>query len=84
MAVLDESDPAVRAARARFAAISADFGDRLDAAKKVCREKLAEAQRPLPPPPPPPPPPPVRRRRPQPDDPSDTGFFEVSWMTKGH
>lgn len=75
---MDETDPAVRAARARFAAITADFGDRMDAAKKACAEKLAANQRPVEPPAPPP-----RRRRPEPDDPSDTGFFSVSWMTKG-
>ncbi len=80
MTVLDETDPAVRAVRARFAAINAEFGDRLDAAKKVCVEKLAANERveaPVRPVPP------VRRRRPEPDDPSDTGFFSVSWMTKG-
>ena len=78
--MLDETDPAIRAARARFTAISTEFGDRLDAAKKACAEKLAAAQQPVDPPPPPAPP---RRRRPEPDDPSDTGFFSVSWMTKG-
>lgn len=77
MTVLDETDPAVRAVRARFAVINAEFGDRLDAAKKACAEKLAANERVVPTPAP------VRRRRPEPDDPSDTGFFSVSWMTKG-
>jgi hypothetical protein len=76
--VIVVDDPVVRAVRARFSAISAEFGDRLDDAKKVCGEKLAAQQRveaPVVPVV-------ARRRRPEPDDPSDTGFFSVSWMTK--
>ena len=70
-------DPVVRAVRSRFSAISAEFGDRLDVAEKACAEKLAALRRVEPPAPVAP-----RRRRPEPDDPSDTGFFSVSWMTK--
>jgi hypothetical protein len=111
--MIDETDPAVRAARVAFQQIRADLGDRLDAsraayqAKLTAHEKYAaeraakeEAQRAeqvkpqqrkgMPPPKdrkgkqPPVREKPVRAApaRPEPVDPSDTGVFSVSWMTK--
>ncbi|MBC6446310.1 hypothetical protein [Actinokineospora xionganensis] len=113
--MIDETDPAVRAARAAFQQIRADLGDRLDASRVAYQAKLAahekyvaeraakeEAQRAEQAPPrqerkkavprdrkgkPPVQEKPVRavppkQARPEPVDPSDTGVFSVSWMTK--
>lgn len=118
--MIDETDPAVRAARAAFQQIRADLGDRLDASRAAYQAKLAahekyvaeraakeEAQRAeqVKPPErkkavprdrkgktavkgkPPVPEKPVRAVAPKPAraepvDPSDTGVFSVSWMTK--
>lgn len=112
--MIDETDPAVRAARAAFQQIRADLGDRLDASRAAYQAKLAahekyvaertakeEAQKAEQVKPqerkkavpkdrkgkPPVTEKPVRAvapkpARPEPVDPSDTGVFSVSWMTK--
>ncbi|WP_018682766.1 hypothetical protein [Actinokineospora enzanensis] len=68
----DESDPAVRAIRARFEQISAALTDSLERSRATYESDLSQLdQRDRPEP---------RRRHPQPDDPSDTGVFSASWM----
>ncbi|SDD48120.1 hypothetical protein [Actinokineospora iranica] len=90
--MIDETDPAIRAVRAPFQAISAGLGDRFEATAAAYREKIAEHERyvaertarearlraePVPERPKRP----TRPRR-EPDDPSETGFYTVTWMTK--
>ncbi|PPK69586.1 hypothetical protein V5P93_006769 [Actinokineospora auranticolor] len=79
--MLDEDNPAVRAVRAEFQRISAGLGDHFERSRaeyeqtltrhEQDRERWAKT----------PPEPPKRARQKQSDDPSDTGFFSVSWMT---
>lgn len=95
--MIDESDPAVRAMRARFAQISALHKTNVDrtvaeyqqgeAANKAYQEEVArrEAEMLAPPPEPEPKNPWLGRKRPAPveTDGSETGYYSGSFMERG-
>ncbi|WP_026422434.1 hypothetical protein [Actinokineospora inagensis] len=64
------ADPAVQAVRARFQQVGAALADELARSRAAYEQDLARPDERKP-----------RRRRVDPEEPSDTGVFTVSWMT---